>query len=390
MKQKPKTAWFGGIVVSLALAACQSAEATYSEGAGVKLIRTPNSGIQPQAVTDARGGLHLIYFAGDPAAGDLFYVRRRVGEESFSAPIRVNSVRESAVATGTIRGGQIALGRNGRVHVAWNGSMKTVPEGAHDAVPMLYARMNDAGTAFEAQRNLMRHSRGLDGGGSVAADNAGHVYVAWHGAGERKGEQHRRVWLAASTDDGKTFSKEVPAFAEQTGACGCCGMRAFVDARGALYLLYRTATAMTERGMFMLVSTGKGKTFRGQRLDQWTLTSCPMSSVTMVGAARNLAAWENNGQVYFTALDGIGKPSSIAAPGETGKRKHPSIAVNARGETLLAWTEGTGWKRGGSVAWQVFDKAGNAIGARGFSDGVPVWGLVTATALANGDFAILY
>jgi hypothetical protein len=255
---------------------------------------------------------------------------------------------------------------------------------------MLYARMNDAKIAFEAQRNLMLVSHGLDGGGSVAADKEGDVYVAWHGAGEQKGEEHRRVWLARSTDDGKTFAREGPAFAEETGACGCCGMRAFVDPRGALHLFYRVATGMTERGIFLLSSTDKGRSFRGTRLDNWNLTACPMSSVTATNSAnQTLAAWENDGQVYFGVIDSpLLKP--VAAPAPTGKRKHPAIATNARGETILVWTEGTGWKKGGSLAWQIFDKNGKPIGEMGAAQGVPVWGLATVVAEPNGEFTVIF
>src|SRR5262249_8251579 len=157
-----------------------------------------------------------------------------------------------------------------------------------------YARMNGAKTAFEAQRNLMRVSHGLDGGGTVAADKEGDVYGAWHGAGEQKGEEHRRVLLALSIDEGKTFDRKRAAFAGETGACACCGMRASVDSRGALHLIYRTATNMSERGMFLLTSTDKGRSFRGNRLDNWRLTACPMSSVTTApGDKQTLAAWEN-------------------------------------------------------------------------------------------------
>jgi hypothetical protein len=46
---------------------------------------------------------------------------------------------------------------------------------------MLYARLNDGRTAFEAQRNVMQFAAGLDGGGTVAADSQGRVFVAWHG-----------------------------------------------------------------------------------------------------------------------------------------------------------------------------------------------------------------
>ena len=41
----------------------------------------------------------------------------------------MNSQAGSAVAAGTIRGAHLALGRKGRVHVAWNGSGTALPKG---------------------------------------------------------------------------------------------------------------------------------------------------------------------------------------------------------------------------------------------------------------------
>src|SRR5690242_12926983 len=40
----------------------------------VALLRVPDRGIQPQVAVDSRGVVHLIYFKGDPGAGDIFYV----------------------------------------------------------------------------------------------------------------------------------------------------------------------------------------------------------------------------------------------------------------------------------------------------------------------------
>jgi hypothetical protein len=45
---------------------------------------------------------------------------------------------------------------------------------------MFYSRLTDDHTAFEPERNLMTHTFGLDGGGTLAADAAGQVYVAGH------------------------------------------------------------------------------------------------------------------------------------------------------------------------------------------------------------------
>ena len=46
--------------------------------------------------------------------------------------------------------------------------------------------------------------------------------------------------------------------------------------------------------------------------------------------------------------------------------------ANANDETLFVWTEGTGWAKGGSVAWQIFDQCGNAVGEIGGAPGLPV------------------
>ncbi|MBO0720735.1 MAG: exo-alpha-sialidase [Blastocatellia bacterium] len=386
------------IFSSLAIAACLSLLVIPSSGddghiarsAEVKIMRTPDNGIQPQAVIDDQGTLHMVYFSGDPSGGDIFYVHIKVDSRDFSAPIRVNSQQGSAIAIGVVRGPHLAIGKNGRVHVSWNGSNKAEPRGPENSSPMLYTRMNDG--AFEPQRNLMQISHSLDGGGSLAADEAGNVYVAWHGAGAEKGEQHRRVWLARSTDEGKTFAQEAAVFNEETGACGCCGMRASVDRHGRLYLLYRTATQMTERGMFLLVSADQGRTFQGKRVDEWTLTSCPLSTTTITGRERKWAAWENNKQVYFAALDANieQKIAPLSAPGETGKRKHPAIAVNTRGETLLAWIESDGWNKGGSLAWQLFDQNGKPAREKGSVEGVPALDLATTVTTPDGRFIIIY
>jgi hypothetical protein len=230
----------------------------------------PEGGIQPQAMVDAGGTLHVVYLKGDPAAADVFYARREAGKTAFSAPLRVNSQSGSAIALGTIRGAQLALGKNGRVHVAWNGSGQAAPKGPGKGVPMLYSRLNDAGTAFEPQRNLMQFTSNLDGGGTVTADRSGAVYVAWHGSDAAAGEEAaRRLWVARSRDAGKSFERERPAFSQPTGACACCSSRAFADSKGKVYLLYRAATNHTGRDMVLLTSQNGGDTFQGGSIHPW-------------------------------------------------------------------------------------------------------------------------
>lgn len=61
---------------------------------GVTLIRVPGGGIQPQVSVDSRGLVHIIYFQGEPAHGNVFYVRSRDGGETFSTP-RLSAETES-------------------------------------------------------------------------------------------------------------------------------------------------------------------------------------------------------------------------------------------------------------------------------------------------------
>ena len=365
----------------------------------VSIRRVPNGGIQPQIAVEPNGAIHMIYFAGDPKGGNLFYVQWAPGGEGFSRPLRVNSQEGSVIAVGTIRGGQIALGRSGRIHVAWNGSSSALqlgpmnPEAGKPGSPMLYTRLNEQGTAFEPQRNLMTRTFGLDGGGTVAADAAGNVYVAWHGkgSGAAAGEAGRQVWVAESHDSGKTFAAEVPAGNRATGACGCCGMAMFAKSDGTLLALHRSATDNVHRDIYLIASKDRGTSFQGSMVHPWEINACPMSSMSFTeSGGTTLAAWETGGQVFYGKVSGAAVPKLIAAPGEGKGRKHPRLATNLRGETMLLWTEGTGWQRGGSLAWQLFDRKGNPIGARGSAPGVPTWSFGAVTASPDGTFVILY
>jgi len=358
----------------------------------VTTVRLPEGGIQPQAVVDRVGTIHVLYFKGEAAHGDLFYARLAL-DGTFSAPLRVNSQPGSAIATGTMRGGHIAIGRNGRVHVAWHGSDRARPRATKNATPVLYSQLTAGAAAFEPQRNLVQTEvDGLDAG-TVAADTAGNVYVAWHAfpPGTR-GEADRRVWVTRSTDDGATFSPEVAASRPETGTCGCCGVGAFADRRGTLFLLYRSATDTVHRDTYLLTSRDAVRTFSSTKLQDWNIGACPMSTFSFGESSRDvLAAWETDGQVQWLRIDSrSGARSAIVIPpGSTRNRKHPVIATNPRGETLLAWTEGTAWNKGGELIWQVFDGE-NRPASTGRVQGVPTWSLGAVAIRPDGGFVVVY
>ena len=123
-------------------------------------------------------------------------------------------------------------------------------------------------------------------------------------------------------------------------------------------------------------------------------SSCPACDAPLPPGARFCAAcgrrvgpssaeisWEVSDRRTFGA---------VSAMAGTAKRKHPSIAVNAAGDRLIAWAEGTAWARGGSVAWALRNQRGEQTDYAANAGGVPVWGLVSAIARPNGMFVIFH
>jgi hypothetical protein len=339
---------------------------------GVWLIRTPDQGVYPRAAVDGSGTLHLIYFKGDARGGDVFYVRSDHPREGFSKPVHVNSLPDSAMIIGTVRGPQLALGRDQRVHVAWMGTQSE----------MWYTRMDDSRQAFESQRNIATRRPGLDGGGTVAADSSGNVFIVWHAPASAKehDEAARRVWIARSSDEGKTFAAETDGGAPPRGVCACCNLAAWAQ-RENLYVLYRCATKKVHRDIHLLSFNDQLQCTADRTVAETQINKCVMSTASF---AAGVGAFESNGQVHWIRLATEDAP--ITPPGDA-QRKHPSIAISPTGHVLLTWTEGSSWNHGGRLAWQRFDSTGKPGETSGGGE-LPAFSVPAAVARPEGFFII--
>jgi hypothetical protein len=64
---------------------------------------------------------------------------------------------------------------------------------------------------------------------------------------------------------------------------------------------------------------------------------------------------------------------------------------NEKGEVLLVWTEGTGWQKGGSLGYQIYDAAGKPRGGETQQlPGIPTWSFAAAVPVSDNSFSILY
>ena len=362
-----------------------------SHAIDVQVLRVPDGGIQPQVHVDSHGTLHLIYFKGDSMAGDLFYVRRLKAGVEFSEPLKINAQSGSAIALGTIRGAQLAVDGKDRPHVAWMGSPQTYKSDAdeHPNLPMIYTRLNDAGTTFEPERDVKQWTTGLDGGGSLAADQKGRVHVAWHGwaADVEKSESTRAMFVATSENEGMTFGMETAVNPSPTGSCGCCGMLAFVDKHNALQLIYRGATSES-RDMILLSEGDGGNAYSLSKLTEWPIQACPMSSSSVVDIGRGLwVATEAEGKIEIQSVLGGSVKSVFSSPPKT---KHPRMIANGRGDVLIAWARDAAWGKGGELFYQSFTSTGTPMADEVSVGELPKWSFAAITTNSDGEFVLIY
>ncbi len=352
--------------------------------AQVEVQPLPEAGIQPQVVVTPAGLVHLVYLKGDPRASDIRYTSRWVEGGEWSRPITVNSEARSAISAGTIRGAQIALGKDGSVQVIWNGTTGGKREMMMRA-RLLYARLASDSKAFTPQQNLIGDTTALDGGASIAANEKGHVSIVWHAAPAGiTAEAKRLVYVRYSTDDGGTFSAPTPLNDGQPGVCACCSLRAHLAVDDTLNVLYRVAATPTERGMTLITSKAGVSTLT--KLDDWRVAMCPMSSASLMPTAQTLrAAWEYDGQIVTVLMGAAASDAQKIGP---QKAKYPVLAQNAEGQTLIASVIGSGWGKAGHLHWDVMDAQGH-ITASGDGEKLPVSSYPAAYAKPDGSFVLL-
>lgn len=375
------SAWIGAVLGCLTICAETAPKIAW--------IRLPVGAMQPELASDRAGHLHAIWLSGPAGGSEVNYADLGVEGRLSPPPLPVNSQAGSAIAMGTIRGARLALSARGTIHVIWNGSGTASPRPAKSS-PLLYARKLAGATGFEAQRNLIAATADLDGGGAVVADGSETVHVFWH-AGDGQGqtrEDRRRVFESVSRDDGKTFDTEHPVDpGDGTGVCGCCGLRAGTDSKGRVFVIYRGAKDLVHRGTQLLEPAADGTGFQRRLLQDWTSGACPMSLPALDSRSTGMHfAWETGGRLFGQATDASEPTLLVSGPGA----RHPSMASNSRGETLLVWTEGTGWNRGGSLGWRLFDAQGKPTVTGGKREDMPVWSYPAVATRPDGSFVVAY
>ncbi len=293
-------------------------------------IQLSDSGIdaaEPAIAPAPDGSFYVAWVNHDARQADVMLARfNNVGEIQGPA-VRVN--RQAGAATAW-RGDQpsLAVAPDGAVHVLWTARVNA---GEKHGTDVYLSSSTDRGQSFTTEVKVNDDKApGPHGMHSLAVAADGRIYAAW--LDERnvhvpkpstKGEGHhmesnRDVYLAYSTDGGRSFSANKKVASD---ACPCCKTALTVSSDGTLYAGWRQVLPGSFRHIAVTGSTDGGKNFSTPVIvsnDHWVLQGCPVSgpSLSVDRASGNLkVVWYAAGEgtaagVYFAESKDKGRSFS--------------------------------------------------------------------------------
>ena len=358
---------------------------THQHGA-MPAANNADGSFNPFIAADARGKFYLAYVQRTGTESNVL-LRHSTDGTNFSAPVRVNDRAGDA----TVRNEnppKVAFGPKGEIYVCW------ANERGKWKGNVRFGRSTDGGKTFAPALTLNSDGANEPAGHafqSLTVDKQGRVYVAWiDERNKQKEDRGGEIWLAVSSDGGKSFSADRRIL---TDVCECCRTNLQVDAAGMLYLSYRTVprTGPMYRDTVLARSQDGGKTFTTTPAseDKWEIAGCPVAGPSFsFGSAGNLTAvWfmgdsKRPGLYYATSADKGASfaPRQLLDPEQRiGKHTHTTSLPD--GKILVAWDDAT--DKTFSV-WGVLDPQKGLL-RRGHSQE----GVAYPVAAVNGQVAVI-
>jgi hypothetical protein len=357
---------------------------------------------EPVMVAAGDGTLYVAWVEHAPKKqADLFLTRLDQNGQALSRPVRVNPRAGEASAW---RGDPptLAVARDGAIYVGWTG--RSAPEG--HATDIFLSASRDGGRTFETPVRVNDDQKQVvHGMHSLAIDGSGRIFMAWLDErnvemempgekgkmDEHKMEANREVYLASSSDGGRTFSPNRFIARE---ACPCCKSALTVGADGRVYVGWRQVLPGNYRHIAVAASADGGQTFSQPVIasdDKWMIAGCPVSgpalAVTSDNALRVL--WYSAGEAGSPGLywsesrDGGKSFSSRQALMEGAMFGNPHLIAGPDNTLTAVWE--SNHKEGSKIVIARLDRAG----APAVSE-VPNQGQLPAAAATRDQIYITY
>jgi hypothetical protein len=325
-----------------------------------KPVRVTPEGVnaaEPSVAAAADGSVYVAWVAhGSGKEADVFVARFDAAGKRAGEPVRVNPRAGEATAWRGDPPG-VAVAADGSVYVVWTARAGTTPH----ATTLFLSTSRDRGKSFAAPVKVNDDAREcVHGMHSLAVGRDGRVLVAWldernagahasmqHDGGASKpgaqtdsmkagsghGEQNRELYFAASTDGGRSFSKNRLVASE---ACPCCKTALAASADGRVYVGWRQVLPGDFRHIAVAASSDGGASFAAPTVvsdDRWELQGCPVSGPALAAGERGSLR-----VLWFTAGE-AGRPGLYDAESSDGGRTFAPRRVvregNLRGTPVL-------------------------------------------------------
>ena len=349
---------------------------------------------EPVTASAADGTFYVAWVNHDAKQADVMIARFTSGGQMQGSPVRVN--RQPGVATAW-RGDQpsVAVAGEGAVYVVWTSRVDSA--GKHGTDLYLSVSNDDAQTFSSEVKINDDKGPGAHGMHSLAVAKDGRIFVGW--LDERnvqapkpstKGEGHhmesnRDLFLAYSTDGGRTFSKNQKVAAE---ACPCCKTALAVSPDGTLYAGWRQVLPGSFRHIAVVSSKDGGVSFSAPKIvsdDRWVLQGCPVSGPSL--------SVDNGGKLkvlWFAAGEGNAPGLYFA---ESTDRGHSFSPRQLLSQEVVRGTPALSLAGNGAIAvWQtmVGETKMSELGKAGSPISVAANAELPAGAISNGKIFVVY
>lgn len=249
---------------------------------------------EPVTATAPDGGFYVAWVNHNAnSKSDVMLARYDSEGTTSGAPVMVNE--QAGVATAWRGDPPSVAVADKSVYVLWTARVESNGKKGTD----LYLSVShDQGKTFASAVKVNDDKLpGAHGMHSLAVANDGKIYAAWlderniitpkpskHAGGHHM-ESNRELFVAHSTDGGKTFS---PNRKVAENACPCCKTALAVSPDGTLYAGWRQVLPGNFRHIAVASSTDGGANFSAPVIvsdDKWMLQGCPVSGPSLAADA---------------------------------------------------------------------------------------------------------
>jgi len=349
--------------------------------AGVPVLATPTGDNEkPCLVARPRGGAYLAFAEREGEKTSVRFAVLRDGLH-LDAPVRL-STEEMDLDLGAENGPNVVVDGPGRIYVTWvagswkvkgashaahapgssTGTRKGGPPARPGNLNIYLSTSADDGKTFSPPVRVNDDPEGAEHRfPTLAIGEQNTLYVAWLDKRKQTPEKSdfSRVFIARSTDGGKTFSRNVDATdGQETGICHCCRLALVTHPKQGLFVAYRNDVD-DMRDIFLAGSRNRGETFTAPRPIEsfrWMIPACPFNgpSLAFDPTGRLHAAWMTGGsvpgapaigpstgatyKVMYRRLDPAHQTGS--APLLLAEGTHPRLLLGRDDAAYIAWDGG--------------------------------------------------